>query len=105
MDEKAVCIIYTRAAVIIIIEEHFIRRHTHTYRNDHHQYIYIYLFNQCRFSFYIQFIEVKTSAQVNEFRCYLFNLNGFLFCLAMMCNKNRENHFVVAFLFLSIDLR
>ena len=96
MDEKAVCIIYTRAAVIIIIDAHISKRSSS---------IYMYLFNQCRFSFYIQFIEVKTSVQVNEFRCYLFNLNGFLFCLAMMCNKNRENHFVVAFLFLSIDLR
>jgi len=52
MDEKAVCIIYTRAAVIIIIEEHFIRRHTHTYRNDHHQYIYICLINVVFLSIY-----------------------------------------------------
>ena len=52
-------------------------------------------------SFAYTIYRVKASAQV-KFRCYLFNLNGFLFlffffdffCLSMMWNKNRESNFV-----------
>jgi hypothetical protein len=75
MDEKAVCIIYTPA---IIHEEHFMETHNGIIIISVSLYIYIFIYIfVLSMSFAYTIYRVKASAQV-KFRCYLFNLKGFL---------------------------